>query len=518
MKTFRLMLWVACCLGLIGALPAKADVRLPGVFTDNMILQWDKPIVIWGWAEPGEAVTVQLQRTDSAQVELSGAQTDADENGAWEVTLPKRPTGGVWTLTVKGANALELSDILFGDVWLCSGQSNMQWTVKGSSKENQEYAAVELPDVRMFTVARAVKIAPSDEVKGMWTKAAPETVNSMSAVGYFFGRALHEHLKVPIGLISSNWGGTRIETWMTPEALAEVPGGKEEIEKRRQANDAFDLEAAQAELEKRLDTWKKQMADWKAKKEAGEKVGRQPRKPGIRSPHRNQQAANHLYFGMIHPFIKLRIRGVIWYQGESNANRGNAANYRNQLPKLVTGWRKAFAEPELPFFWVQLPGWQRGGNWPEVREGMRLAREVPYADMAIALGLGHPTNIHPPHKREVADRLALVARHIAYGEKDLIWQGPIYKSVTFKDGKAVLEFDHVGEGLKLEPQEKPGFEVAGEDGNFVPAEATLEGDRVVVSSEQVPDPKVVRYGWSAMPPVWLSNSAGLPASPFRTSD
>ena len=514
---FKRNLIVAGLLAVLWPAVVLAEVKVASIFTDHMVLQRDQSIVVWGWADPGEKVAVNFSRTDGTKAGEQ-ATTQADAHGSWEVTLGKYPTGGTWALQVRGANTIDLSDILIGDVWLCSGQSNMQLTVNRAQQADQEYAKVDKPAVRMFSVKRTVATQPQKDLKGGWIKADPQTVMGMSAAGYFFGRALHEHLHIPIGLVHSSWGGTRIETWLTPEAMAKTPGGQEEVDKWRKLVADFNVEAYQADKARKMAEYEAQLNQWKTDKAAGKQVGQAPRKPRFgRTPMDNQQGANHLYFSMIHPLQRLKIRGVIWYQGESNARGTAAYNYRYQLAQLVLGWREFFGQPNLPLFWVQLPGFGPGGHWPMMRESMMDARKVPNADMAIALGLGEAKNIHPGRKREVGERLALVARHIAYGE-DLVWQGPIYKSMKVDGHKAILEFDHIGKGLKLEPQKQPSFEIAGEDKKFVPAQVKLEGDRLVVWADDVAAPKSVRYAWSAMPAVWLYNSAGLPASPFRTDD
>lgn len=509
------MLFVAIVISLSAA-AAWAEVKVAGIFGSQMVLQREQPIRIWGQAAPGEQVTVSFSRTDGTKAGEQ-ASTVADAKGQWELTLGKYPTGGSWALKVSASNTIEFDDILIGDVWLCSGQSNMQWVVKQAQQADQEYAKADLPAVRMFTVPRVVSIEPGTDVKADWIKAGPDTAAGMSAVGYFFGRALHEHLDVPIGLVNSSWGGTRIETWMTPKALAATPNGQADIDNWRKQVSDIDAKATEAQDAKQLAEYEARLKQWEADKAAGKAVGRPPKKPRTGPPLNNPQGANHLYFSMIQPIERLKIRGVIWYQGEANAKPGQAQEYRDELMQLVLGWREVFAQPELPFFWVQLPEFGQRQDWPLVREAMLQARSVPHTEMAIALGLGDEKNIHPGRKREVGERLALLARHVAYGEQ-LLCQGPIYKSAQFDAGKAIIEFDHIGEGLVLTPQDRPGFEIAGEDKKFVPAQAKLENSKLVVWSDSVPAPKAVRYGWSAYPAVWLTNSASLPASPFRTDD
>ncbi len=405
---------------------------------------------------------------------------------------PCRPAlpGGPFELTIKGNNTITYKDVLVGEVWICSGQSNMEWSVGGSNKSDKEYAstAPHNPMLRAFNVKKNPQATPQTDVGGKWVDADPKTVNSFSAVGYFFGRALQDDLKVPVGLIHSSWGGTRIEAWMSPAALA-AAGVKEGEPKKLNAN-----------------------------------------------------SASALYNGMIYPLLNYPVRGAIWYQGEANA--GQAYKYRTLHPGLVENWRADWKNPELAFYFVQLapfnamkkePG---ESNWAELREAQALTLKLKNTGMAVITDLGNEYDIHPTPKRPVGERLALAARAGTYGEK-IIYSGPLYKAVKFDGNKAIVSFNNIGGGLvtkEMEPTlEKGGkaawrvkegstnapllgFTIAGKDHKFYQAKAEIAGDTVVVSSELVDAPVAVRYGWADHPLVNLFNREGLPASPFRTDD
>ena len=505
--------WKAC-LGLL--LPAcvvsvaVADVTLPAIFSDHLVLQCQTALPVWGWADPGEEVTVTLgEQTET---------TTADPTGKWSVTLAALEAGGPHTLTVKGKNTIEVADVLAGEVWLASGQSNMAMAVASSANFPEEQAAADHPGIRMFTVARVPGETPQQRCEGQWQVSSPETVGGFSATAYFFGRHLHEQLGVPVGLINSSWGGTPVEAWtslQTQEALPELRPLLENWS-RQVAN--YDPEAAKTRYENEMAQWRKNVEQAEA---AGEQPPRQPQPPVDPrvSPHR---PAN-LYNGMIAPLVPYALRGAIWHQGESNA--GNAAHlYGLQLAAMINNWRQVWGQDNFPFEWVQLPNFRtpqeqpvETSGWVIVQEEMFKTLAVPNTGMAITIDVGEADDIHPKNKQDVGKRLALWALGTTYA-KEIVFSGPLYRSMRKEDGKIVLAFDHVGDGLVAKEGKLKGFAIAGEDREFVFAEAEIAGKMVVVSSPTVKDPVAVRYAWASNPNCNLSNSAGLPASPFRTDD
>ena len=433
------VLVVACAVSVAGA-----EVKLPGVFGDHMVLQRDAAVPVWGWAAPGEKVTVTLG--DQSRTAA------ADKDGKWSLRLDRLSAGGPYALKVCGSNTLELSDVLVGEVWLCSGQSNMAMTVGASNRFAEEQAAADLPKIRHFTVPRRSAETPETTCGGAWTVSSPETVGKFSATAYFFGRTLHKELGVPVGLVNSSVGGTPIESWTGP------------------------------------------------------------------------QDAGPLYNGMIAPLAPYAIRGAIWYQGERNAKVGQPGAYAAQLAALIGGWRGVWGQGDFPFLYVQLPNYTapqqkpvENAGWVQVREAMLKTLAVPNTGMAVTVDLGEAGNIHPKNKQDVGKRLAQWALAKTYG-RDLVYSGPLYRSMSKEGDKILIRFDSVGGGLVAKGDKLKGFAIAGADKEFAWADATIEGDAVVVRSPQVKDPAAVRYAWAPNPDSNLYNKAGLPASPFRTDD
>jgi len=495
------------------AAAATAEVKLPGFFTDHMVLQRDVEVPVWGWADPGEKVTVRLGEKEKTAA--------ACEKGKWSVTFEAMKAGGPLSLTVAGTNTVTINDVLLGEVWVCSGQSNMAMSVSRSKDFDKERAAATHPRIRMVTISRTPAETPQEACSGQWLVCSPETVGGFSATAYFFGRTLHEELGVPVGLINSSWGGTPVQAWTClkcqqaqPELKSLLDGWKERIEN-------YDAEQARTQYEKALTAWKEKAAQAKA---AGKRPPRRPRPPSDPrlSPHR---PAN-LYNGMIAPLVPCAIRGAIWYQGESNAGRYNASLYGLQLRTMITNWRKVWNQGDFPFLWVQLPNFKapqqqpvETDGWVIVQEEMLKSLALENTGMAVTVDVGEARDIHPKNKQDVGKRLALWALGTTYG-KDLVYSGPIYKSASKGEGKIAIRFEHVDDGLKTGDGGPPvGFAVAGPDKKFVWAEAKIDGkETVVVSSPEVKEPAAVRYAWAPNPKCNLVNSAGLPASPFRTDD
>jgi sialate O-acetylesterase len=498
--------------------PVAAEFKPHPLFSNDMVLQRGEKLIIWGSAEPGEAVKVILASLNTKV----GGEAIADSKGKWSVTLPPQKAGTGYTLEIRGANSEAVfKNVAIGDVWICSGQSNMEWTVGRLNKEDQGKkvaAAANHPNIRLFTVKKKTAKEPESTVavdllnkekevwNGKWQPCTPDTVNSFSAVGYFFGRDLEKALNVPIGLIHTSWGGTPAEAWTSKEKL-------ESVSELKYYADRLDPEKVEAAYQASLTKWKE--AKEKAAAENKEFTQRQPVKPQF-GP--NMPAS--LYNAMIAPLLPFAIKGAIWYQGESNA--GKAAEYRTLMPALIEDWRKKWGK-EFPFFIVQLApfrGGASGVDYAELRDAqVHTTKVLKGVGIAVITDVGDKTDIHPQRKEPVGGRLALAARAIAYGEK-VEYSGPMYKSHKIDGNKVTIIFDHAGKGLECKGDALAGFAVCGEDKKFVPAKAEIVGDAVVVSSTDVPNPVAVRFGWVnfAEPTLNFFNKDGLPAVPFRTDD
>jgi len=519
-RTWRVAVSVGCLLAAVVS-PALGEVKLPKVFADGMVLQQDMKVPIWGTAAPGEKVTVTFGDHKATAV--------ADDKGAWRTTIgPLAASDQPAELTVAGTNALKLANVLVGEVWVCSGQSNMAWSVRNSNNADAEIAdAKNYPLIRLCTVARTIARQPADDARISWAVCDPQSVRGFSAVGYFFGRELHKRLQRPVGLVHSSWGGTPAEAWTSRTMLATLEFMPERLAASDQAIAGYDPAAAQARLREATEKWKKQVEQAKAEGK------RPPRQPRLWDPTRSPHTPSVLFNGMIAPIVPYGIRGAIWYQGESNA--GRPAEYRTLMPALIRDWRRHWGQGDFPFLLVQLANFRAlqpqpsEGGWALLREAQLMTvSALPAVGMATAVDIGEANDIHPKNKQDVGRRLALAAMAIAYGQK-LVYSGPVYKSMKVADGKIVLSFDHVGGGLValLKPQESPysksgpplrGFAIAGADKQWVWADAKIVGDTVVVASEKVPAPVAVRYGWANNPIGNLYNKQALPASPFRTDD
>lgn len=452
--------------------PVSADVKLPSVISNNMILQRDFEVPIWGTAQPGEKVTVELGEQKQT--------TEADKEGKWSVKLSKMKANSKGqTLTVSGKNKVEIKDVLIGEVWFCSGQSNMEWRVRQSMNAQQEIAKSANPRIRHIKIPHRPSAKPEQDVPSTgWQSAGPKTTGEFTGVGYFFARTLEKELDVPIGLIGCNWGGTRIEPWTPPVGFKSVPALK---------NIADNL------------------ADFPAKRGGGI----------------NHQSPLALYNGMVSPIVPYAVRGALWYQGESN--NGEGMLYFEKMKALIKGWRTIWDYEDMPFYFVQLAPFRYGNRAPEALAGIWEAQlktlSLPNTGMAVTVDIGNTRNIHPTNKQEVGRRLALWALAKDYGKKDLVYSGPLYKSMKREGNSIAISFDHVGGGL-VSRDGKPltRFQIAGADKKFVDAKAVIEGDKVIVSAEGVKEPVAVRFGWHQEAEPNLSNKDGLPASPFRTDD
>lgn len=623
---------------------AFATVRLPNIFGDNMILQRDKPIPVWGWADKNEKITIRFnQQTKTVK---------ADKNGQWKVLLNPEKAGGPYNLSVKGHNDITVHDVLMGDVWICSGQSNMEFHVKDVFNADKEKAASANPDIRHFYLPKDISATPKADIKqSAWLPASPENTGEFTAVGYFFARALNEQLHVPIGLIHTSWGGTIVETWISREGLADNEAFSDLMKNTPVLNlDSFAL-VNKNRVAKTIQTLQGSLPDaataasWSSENIAdqswlkmkvpgawetqqlpdfdgeiwfrnnfniapadagkpaelslgpiddndvtyinGTRVGSTNLYSASRvyqipagvlkagnnviavkiqdtgggggftgessdlfvniAGHKQSLAGNWafriasvitadnsvgpnsypslLYNAMIHPILPFAIKGAIWYQGESNADR--AYQYRKAFPLLINDWRRLWNQGEFPFYFVQLASFnsangtsQNGSKWAELREAQTLSLNVPNTGMAVITDIGEPKDIHPRNKQDVGKRLAAVALHNTYGQNN-IFSGPVYQSMQTNGNKITLSFTSTGGGLTVKDKYGyiRGFEIAGADQQFHYAKAFIDGDKVVVYTDEVSSPVAVRYGWADDNlEDNLFNKEGFPAAPFRTDN
>ncbi|MBN2211552.1 MAG: hypothetical protein JW709_09175 [Sedimentisphaerales bacterium] len=510
-----------------------AQVRLPALFTDHMVLQQGDNVAIWGWAHPGENVIV----TPSWPLgEPAGAV--AGEDGKWLLYVKTPSAGGPYTLSVKASNEITLNDVLIGEVWICSGQSNMEMALMWCENAETETAQADFPRIRMITVPHNAARTPQDDFSGQWRICTPEIAKDFSAAAYNFARNLHQHTlegrsDIPIGLIGTYWGGTMAEAWTRHEVLESNPAFASILQ--AQKDHEQNMPQLLVQYEEALKQWEIQAA--KAKEE-GTNPPWKPEKP---LPfHQNSPSA--LYNGMLAPLIPYAFRGVIWYQGESNFGRG--IQYRSLFPAMVANWRDNWGRGEFPFYYVQIAPhpyhtwWDALTNFPadpqfeqirqagprgvgiaEVQEAQRLSLDVPNTGMAVTTDIVHDLeDIHPRNKLDVGKRLALWARAKTYGEKNLVYSGPLYDHMIIECGKVRIYFTHTGSGLVARDGELKEFTLAGQDRVFYPASAVIEGDTIVVSSPDVPNPLSVRFAFRNAPEPNLFNAEGLPASPFRSDE
>ncbi|HVZ64573.1 MAG TPA: sialate O-acetylesterase [Lacunisphaera sp.] len=518
----------AAALSLLVANLAVADVRLPAIIGDHMVIQREAKAPLWGWADPGETVRVQGSWSTDAVTASAGA------DGRWRVDLPTPAAGGPYTVTIAGKNEITLTDILVGEVWLASGQSNMQMPLKHPTpgydvpvlNNEEEIRKADHPDVRLFLVPYTAADEPVDGGKGEWKRCAPDSVERFSAIGYFFARTLNQDLGVPVGMVAASQGASALESWTSHEVLAAHQEYAPILERYQQAMRNLPEKKAQYE---------KDIAAWKALSSAAQARTVQPWRP---YGDYKFCAPSTLWNGMIHPVVPFAMRGVIFYQGEENTIW--TLDYHKLFSRMVQSWRDAWANPDLFFDFAQLSSydvnrltpigrywveWHPNGahkatisdeSWARVQEAQLKSLDILRTGMAVTIDIGAPTNIHPPAKQEVARRLALNALAKVYG-RDVVYSGPIYESMRVTGGKAVIRFKTLQSQLAAKGG-KPlvGFKVAGADRIFHPADARIDGDTVVVVSQDVPHPVAVRYAWGSYPENNLINEAGLPASPFRT--
>jgi sialate O-acetylesterase len=518
-------------MALLVGLPAAvmADVRLPAIFGDHMVLQADTEVPLWGWADPGEPVTVTVIASAHESSEARGASgraiqttartatqthtVHADQTGRWKVKLARLKANDRVVLTIQGRNTISLRDVVVGEVWLGSGQSNMAMAVNRAKDFEQEQPAANLPDVRMFKEESGSAATPQAEGKGRWIVCAPDTVGSFSATLYFFGREIHRALGVPVGLINSSVGGTPIESWIAPEAQRASKELRPFFEAAERDNAGIATEAAMKKYERDLARWNDEVKQARAAKKP---LPRKPRNPA--EVKQRKADIGGLFNGKIAPLIPYAIRGALWYQGEANTTPAKAPFYEHQLKLLITDWRARWGY-EFPFAWAQLPNFGGPGrDWPTVREAMLKTLALPRTGMGINIDIGEEKDIHPKNKQEVGRRLSLWALGAVYGKKVPATSGPLPDGHQVRGSEIVVSFKHTDGGLVAQGGELKGFVIAGEDKQWKPATARIEKDKVIVSSPDVKKPVAVRYAWENFPTCNLYNGAGLPATPFRTDD
>lgn len=489
MALSRLNRFVVLCVVLMAGV-GSADVELSPLFRDHMVLQQGGKVPVWGRAAPGEKVTVHVLKDK--------AETVADDAGRWRVALGPLQAGGPVEMVVVASNVIRITDVLIGEVWLCSGQSNMDWPVKRSRSADEEIAQADQPMIRLFGVDRAVAREPQENPIGTWSVCTPGSVKGFSAVAYFFARELRKKEKVPIGLIQASVGATPAEAWIGCSALER-----------------------DADL-------KRIVTDWNASrslkvKMSGQSVpaGSQPSQPAV-DPDGPRKMPCGLFNGMIHPLIPYRIAGVIWYQGESNAWQADL--YKKLFPALICDWRERWGQGDFPFLFVQLPNFGKrvnvpsDGQWARLREAQAAALELPRTGMVVTIDIGEADDIHPKNKQEVGVRLALTAEALVYG-RQVSYTGPLFRSMKIEGDRAIVVFDCIGHVLATRDNAPvKGFAIAGDDRTFHWAEGTLENNTVVLRSDQVPKPVAVRYAWADNPDCNLVGVFQLPAGPFRTDD
>jgi sialate O-acetylesterase len=539
MPTLHRFFFALCAFAFISA---RADVVLAPLFTDHAVLQRDKPLTIWGQADAGEAITVTFHGQTAA------ATTASD--GRWIVILEPLPADSIGTdLVVTGKNIVTLSDILVGEVWLCSGQSNMEFTVdarpgtwQANSRVNNaaaEIPAANFPLIRHVRIEQTVATVPADSVKTSgWIAASPATVGAFTAVGYFFARDLFQKLGVPVGLVHSSWGGTPVESWMSPAAIASAPSFA--VINDRWTQNLADYPAMRAKFDADIVAWTTAEATARAATPAPAPPGASPTKATKKSavptplaafskahpkPRAPRGAGDSwtpagLFNGMINPLLPYGIRGAIWYQGESNAD--HASEYHAQFAAMITAWRAHFGQGDFPFYWVSLANYKNVGDptarsYAFLREAQTQTLTLPNTGQALAIDIGNPDDIHPANKQDVGRRLALLAKNRVYDITSAD-TGPTFVAATREGATLRVTFTHASDGLVAHDRPAQALEIAGADRVFHPATAKIVRDALLVSAPSVKEPVAVRYAWTNAPAANLYNGAGLPAVPFRSDN
>lgn len=511
-QSARLLLFPA--LLFFTTLPALAEVRLPKLWSDHAVLQRDRPIHVWGWGEAGERVTVMLHPTTPGTKPSAddSASATTDVQGHWSLYLqPHTAGGGPYTLIVSGTNTITVSDLLIGDVWVASGQSNMEMPLSGFpgsavlKNGAEEIRSANHPEIRILHEPKRASMYPLQDEDATWTMCTPETAADFSAVAYFFAREIQQDQKVPIGVVEADWGGTPAEAWTSLHTL-----GNDAALMPVFAARAADMDQ-QADAEAIKARYAREDAEAKAQ---GRTPASHPWQPPVEA-----WAAASLYNGMIAPVTPLAIRGVIWYQGEANSSLERAPLYHRLFSSMIEDWRRQFAQGDIPFLYAQISSFRSSPaeDWGELRDAQRRTLSVAHTAMAVTLDVGDPDNVHPADKQTVGHRLALAARRNAYGE-DVRSSGPLFRQATIEGSDMRVWFTGTDGKLAAKGDTLQGFELAGADHRFLPATARIgdDGETVVVASEQLKQPSYVRYAWANAPAANLTDAAGLPASTFTS--
>jgi len=512
---------------LAAALTAQAKVSLPPIFNNDMVIQRSTNAPIWGWAEVGEKVTVTSSWGASATVTTC-------EQGEWKLNLETPSAGGPHTIKIQGENLITLDNVLSGDVWVCSGQSNMAEPLQKTYSAEEEIAQADFPELRQFTVKPSSSDHEKEDYRGAWSVCSPSNAGNFTAVGYYFGKYIYLDQKIPIGLINASWGGTRIDPW-TPriglELEAELKGVVEELDRMDPTSELGNQVFAKYVAE--LKEW---LPGAEASLAAGLPLSPMPDEPDWRRTGQSRhQNPTFIYNSMIAPILPCAIKGVIWYQGESNSGEVREL-YAAKMRALIHGWRSVWGQGDFPFYIVQLASYSRsdrsnaagGGGFTRARQAQLDSLSIPNTGLAVTIDIGDASNVHPRNKRDVGKRLARWALARDYG-KDILVSGPLYKNLEVSGDKAILSFDFTGSGLMIgkkegmEPVQEfadskiEWFAISGADNRWYYADSVILGNTVVVSSPKVPNPIAVRYAYTANPEgALLYNREGLPASPFTT--
>jgi sialate O-acetylesterase len=507
----KITFYVTICILILSLKSVNANVSLPALFADNMVLQQNTKVNIWGWADKGEKISITGSWNNKK------VTVKADKNGKWKIQIITSVAGGPYTLTIKGLNTVEIKNVMLGEVWVCSGQSNMHFPLGkfGDKKDwrtgiynyQQEISEANYPNIRLFTVERKTSDTLQEKTTGSWDECSPATIVDFSAVAYFYGRELYKNLNVPIGLISDNYGGTPAEAWMKKEVLEKDSSFHPILERFKYTIDNFPR--LNEEYKDTIKKWQKALKDSLLSPRQEKNPPRAPVGFG------SNKTPCGLYNAMIAPIIPFSIKGVIWYQGENNADR--AYQYRKLFPALISNWRNDWGEGNFPFYFVQIA--PHRSQIPEIREAQLLTyQSVPNTGMAVTTDVGDSANIHPIKKQVVGYRLSLWALAKTYGKEGLVYSGPIYKAYFINGNKITLTFNSVGSGLECNGDSLTEFTICDKSKKFVPAHAIIEGNTVVVWADNITEPVAVRFAWQNIPNPNFYNKEGLPASPFRTDD
>ena len=482
-----------------------ADVSLPNLYSDNAVIQRHIPFKVWGWADPHESISIEFLGKK--------VSTQANETGTWSVEFPAQKAGGPYSLTVTGKNKLVRNNLLFGEVWVCSGQSNMKWNIGKSVDGDLEVLMAKDDQLRIVTVSTGASQTSLKDIDGVWTPATGKALNEFSAVGYYFGRELRRVLNVPVGLINNAWGGSAIEAWIPREVLLTDERNFAYLKSFDERLEQYSSGQPLSLYEENLKKWEKKVAQAKS---SGAPLPRKPRKPT--DPRGSQHRPANLWHSRVAPLLNYSIKGVIWYQGEANTSR--SYNYRHLLPMMIKTWRQKWDSGNFPFYWSQLADFCRDdesdGNspWAEIRESMTVAMQTTEnTGQAVITDLWEEQDIHPRRKLEVAKRLLRWALAKDYGF-DVVFKSPMYESHEVKDNKIIITLDQDVKWFDV--KKVLGFTIAGEDEKFLEANARISKNTIEVWHEKIKAPRAARYAWAGNPLCNVINKKDLPLTPFRT--